>query len=472
MKNLNKNILLIGSFVTMLSIVSCTKSFLDQKPYTSISREDALKTAADIKTALNGTYANLRNGELRGAAVPLLGDLLADNIYLSTVNIGLFNGENAYSITTDGAYSNRVWFFAYANILQANNIIDAELNQGADVLQYKGEAYAIRALVYFDLVRLFGKPYTTDPNSLGVPVVLHYDPAALPKRNTVAEVYTQILSDLDKAINLMSQYNGSARFSKYAAIALKAKVSLYNGDYQNAYDLAKDVLSNSGFTPVNRAALTGYWASATPHDGDNKVETLFELASDVFNNNGSDELSMHFVQADNSEGEMLTTQSLYDAYTATDVRKSLILKGVRNRVGGENPAYIVNKYPVLVGDFNEKKVIRFSEVQLIAAEAAYRINKEPEAIILLNALMAQRDPSLTYHSSGLALLADIVQERRKELAFEGDRFFDLNRLNQDIMRTEEYPSGIIEAGDYRRVMPMPLGEINVNPNIIQNPDYH
>ncbi|MNY00230.1 SusD family protein [compost metagenome] len=86
--------------------------------------------------------------------------------------------------------------------------------------------------------------------------------------------------------------------------------------------------------------------------------------------------------------------------------------------------------------------------------------------------MAQRDPSLSYHSSGLALLADIVQERRKELAFEGDRFFDLNRLNQDIMRTEEYPSGIIEAGDYRRVMPMPLGEINVNPNIIQNPDYH
>ncbi|MNK09439.1 SusD family protein [compost metagenome] len=472
MKNLNKNILLIGSFVTMLSIVSCTKSFLDQKPYTSISREDALKTAADIKTALNGTYANLRNGELRGAAVPLLGDLLADNIYLSTVNIGLFNGENAYSITTDGAYSNRVWFFAYANILQANNIIDAELNQGTDVLQYKGEAYAIRALVYFDLVRLFGKPYTVAPNSLGVPIVLHYDPAALPKRNTVAEVYTQILSDLDKAINLMSQYTGSARFSKYAATALKAKVSLYKGDYQNAYDQAKDVLNNSGFTPVSRTAFAGYWASATPHDGDNKVETLFELASDVFNNNGSDELSMHFVQADNSEGEMLTTQSLYDAYTATDVRKSLVLKGVRNRVGGENPAYIVNKYPVLVGDFNEKKVIRFSEVQLIAAEAAYRINKEPEAIILLNALMAQRDPSLSYHSSGLALLADIVQERRKELAFEGDRFFDLNRLNQDIMRTEEYPSGIIEAGDYRRVMPMPLGEINVNPNIIQNPDYH
>lgn len=424
-----------------------------------------------MKTALNGTYANLRNGELRGAAVPLLGDLLADNIYLSTVNIGLFNGENSYSITTDGAYSNRVWFFAYTNILQANNIIDATLNRGTDVMQYKGEAYAIRALVYFDLVRLFGKPYTTEPNSLGVPIVLHYDPAALPKRNTVAEVYAQILSDLDKAIELMSQYSGSARFSKYAAIALKAKVNLYKGDYQGAYELAKDVLTNSGFTLVNRNALAGYWATATPHSESNKIETLFELASDVFNNNGSDELSMHYVQADNSEGEMLTTQSLYDTYRTTDVRKNLIIKGVRNRVGGENPAYIVNKYPVLVGNFNEKKVIRLSEVQLIAAEAAYRLNKEPEALILLNALMVQRDPSLTYTSSGTSLLTDIVNERRKELAFEGDRFFDLNRLNQDIMRTEEYPSGIIEAGDYRRVMPIPLGEINVNPNIIQNPNY-
>lgn len=472
MKKKNLNILLIGGLVTLLSTVSCTKDFLDQKPYTSVAREDALKTAADIKTALNGTYANLRNGELRGAAVPLLGDLLGDNIYLSTVNIGLFNGENSYSITTDGAYSNRVWFFAYASILQANNIIDAPLNQGADVMQYKGEAYAIRALLYFDLVRLFGKTFTTDPNSLGVPIDLHYDPAALPKRNTVAEVYTQVMSDLDQAISLMSQYNGSGRFSKYAAIALKAKVSLYKGDYQNAYDLAKDVLNNSGFTPVNRTAVAGYWSAATPHDQGNKVETLFELVSDAFNHNGPDELSMHYVQADNSEGEMLTTKSLYDTYNAADVRKKLILIGERNRVGGENPAYIVNKYPVLVGDFNEKKVIRLAEVQLIAAEAAYRTNKEGEALTLLNALVSQRDLSLTYASSGTTLLADIVKERRKELAFEGDRFFDLNRLNQDIMRTEEYPSGIIEAGDYRRVMPIPLGEINVNPNMIQNPSYH
>jgi hypothetical protein len=472
MNNFNINILVIGGLIAMLSVVSCTKSFLDQKPYTSIAREDALKTAADIKTALNGTYANLRNGELRGAAVPLLGDLLADNIYLSAINIGLFNGENAYAITTDGAYSNRVWYFAYVNILQANNIIDAPLNQGDEVMQYKGEAYAIRALVYFDLLRLFGKSYTIEPNSLGVPIVLHYDPAALPKRNTVAEVYGQILSDLDQAIHLMSQYNGSARFSKYAAIALKAKVSLYKGDYQHAYELAMDVLGNSGFTPVGRTALAGYWAAAAPHDADNQVETLFELASDAFNNNGSDELSMHYAQADNSEGEMLTTQSLYDAYTATDVRKKLIIKGVRNRVGGENPAYIVNKYPVLVGDFNEKKVIRLAEVQLIAAEAAYRTNKETEALSLLNALMAQRDLSLTYASTGTSLLADIVKERRKELAFEGDRFFDLNRLNQDILRTPEYPSGTIEAGDYRRLMPIPLGEINVNPNIVQNPGYH
>lgn len=471
MKNLTY-ILLITGLAASISMFSCKKSFLDQKPYTSVSSEDALKTAADIKTALNGAYANLRGGELRGAAVPLLGDLLADNIYLSTINMGLFNGENSYSITTDGAYSNRVWQFGYVNILQVNNIIDAALNQGTEVMQYKGEAYAIRALVYFDLVRLFGKPYTQEPNSLGVPIVLHYDPAALPKRNTVAEVYAQILSDLDQAISLMSQYNGSAKFSKYAALALKAKVNLYKGAYQNAYDQAKEVLNSSGFTLVNRADLADYWAAAAPHDQSNKVETLFELASDAFSNNGLEELSLHFSQADNSEGEMLTTQSLFDTYTNTDVRRNLILKGARNRVGGEDPAYIVNKYPVLVGDFNEKKVIRLSEIQLIAAEAAYRLNKETEALTWLNGLISRRDPSLTYTSTGTALLADIVKERRKELAFEGDRFFDLNRLNQDILRTEEYPSGIIKAGDYRRVMPVPLGEINVNPNIIQNPGYH
>jgi hypothetical protein len=112
-----------------------------------------------------------------------------------------------------------------------------------------------------------------------------------------------------------------------------------------------------------------------------------------------------------------------------------------------------------------------SDVYLIAAEAAYRLGKTNESLDYLNTLMAQRDPSLTYASSGEQLLMDIITERRKELAFEGDRFFDLNRLNLDIQRTPEYSSGDIEAGDPRRIMPIPESETNANPNIEQNQGY-
>ena len=100
----------------------------------------------------------------------------------------------------------------------------------ANINQYKGEAYAIRALCYFYLVRYFAKPYTDDPNSPGVPIILTYNINQKAPRNTVAEVYTQILSDLDKAYTNMTLFSNSGQFSKYAAKALQAKVYLYKGD--------------------------------------------------------------------------------------------------------------------------------------------------------------------------------------------------------------------------------------------------
>ena len=470
MKNF-KTYIIAASAIASLLFGSCKKSFLDQKPYANIPSGDAVKTAADMQLALSGAYVGLRSTNLYGRTIPVFGDLLADNVFVSTVNSGRYISEYTYSVVNNDNDILGTWTDSYVTILRANNIIDAALNDGADVQQYKGEAYAIRALAYFNLVKIYSKSYSDDPSAPGVPIVLHYDPKALPARNTVAEVYTQILSDLEQAYSLMSSYNGSGTFSKYAARALEARVNLYKGDYQKASDEAKEVISSSGFTLAAKGDIAGYWASGTPHDSGTKTETLFEVVSDAVNNNSYDELSNIYVQGGSSYGDLLTTKSLYDSYSATDVRKSLILLGARAKIGGENPAYIVNKYPVVTGDFNDKKVIRLSEVYLIAAEAAARLNQTSDALTSLNTLMAQRDPSTVYASNGAQLLTDIINERRKELAFEGDRFYDLNRLKLDINRTAEYPTGIIKAGDSRRVMPIPQAELNVNPNIKQNPGY-
>jgi hypothetical protein len=350
-------------------------------------------------------------------------------------------------------------------------IIDAPLTGSNSIYQYKGEAYAIRALSYFIIVRLYAQAYTVDSTAPGVPISLHYDPHALPSRNTVAEVYRQISADFDSAFSLMNTYNGTGTFSKYAALALSAKVELYKANYQSAYDKAVQVINESGFSLLQLNDVANYWAAVTPQDNSTRIETFFEVVSDVINYYSGGELATEYVQDPNSTGEVLARQSLYDLYHPTDVRKSLILVGQRLSLGGEDPAWIVNKYTAISGDYNDKKVIRLSEVYLIAAESAYRIGKTNEALTYLNTLVQQRDPSLTYSSSGDALLTDIITERRKELAFEGDRFFDLNRLNQDILRAPESSSGNIKAGDPRRIMPIPEDEINANPHIKQNQGY-
>ncbi|MGY0039641.1 RagB/SusD family nutrient uptake outer membrane protein [Pedobacter sp. NJ-S-72] len=119
-------------------------------------------------------------------------------------------------------------------------------------------------------------------------------------------------------------------------------------------------------------------------------------------------------------------------------------------------------------------MIRVSDVYLIAAEAAKGASNEPLALTYLNKLVSERDPGLIYASAGSQLLDDIITERRKELAFEGDRLHTLNRLRRDIKRSNVFPTAAmnIPYTDFRRIGPIPQTETNNNPNISQNPGYN
>ncbi len=461
MKRLNKAIILTGVLVTGM-FSSCKDSFLDLQPYTQVSNEAAVATEADLLVALRGNYAMLRNANLFGRTIPVIGDLGADNVYISSRNSGRYFAFDQYVITTASADYEGFWNNAYTGILRANNIINSKLADNANVGQLKGEAHAIRALLYFSLVRSFAK------EGEGVPLVLAYDPTLKPSRNTVTEVYTQILSDLDKAYTLMTVYNGSARFSKYAARALAAKVNLYKGDYAQALTFAKDVIDNSGFTLLPSTKVLSYWASPASNASTVKEETLFEVSADATLNAGTDELGYIYNQA--GYGDLLVNEELYKLYSDTDVRKGLVVVG--SRAQAENPALIVNKYQNVAGDRDDKKVLRVSDVYLIAAEASARTNNEAAALTYLNTVVTQRDKSIVYASAGAALIEDIILERRKELAFEGDRYYDLTRLKRDIVRVGgNYKVKEIPYTNNFRIGPIPQSERNANPNISQNPGY-
>ncbi|GAA4795225.1 RagB/SusD family nutrient uptake outer membrane protein [Olivibacter ginsenosidimutans] len=460
-----RKIFLLGFLGFLVS--ACSKNFLDQKPYTSVTPEDALDDASDIAIALNGAYADLRDVSLYGRTLPVFGDLYADNAFTSIKNSGKYVAFDNYTVFANNGDFSGIWNMSYNTILRVNNIINAPVDDES-VRSDKGEAYALRALMYFNLVRIFARPYTESPQALGIPIVLTYDPALKPARNTVAEVYEQILADLDQAISREPVYHGSARISLYAAKALQAKVWLYMGDFEKALAVANDVINNSGFQLVAKDELLSYWADGTYHGADVKKETLFEVDADEVSNISFNELACIYNQ--NSAGDLLANETLYGLYSATDVRRGLFKEGAREQ--GEPNAVLVQKYKNYTGNFDNKKVLRFSEMYLIAAECNTRLGKDEQAKAVLSTWMAERDPAFTTAASGDELLELIIQERRKEFAFEGDRFLDLNRLQLDLHRKGgNYAVKDLVFSDYRRIAPIPKAEMDANGNMKQNPDY-
>ncbi len=455
----NKMLLVIVLLATM---ASCKKEFIELSPSTSLTPTQALGTEADLLVALRGAYSGLRGVDFFGRSMPIWGDIMADNAYQSALNTNRYTFFNDYSDTKGATAADAnvvgLWTSAYSVILRANNIINTTLASSPNVDQYKGEAYAIRALCYFSLVRHFAKPYADDPAALGVPIITTYNPDLKPARSKVSEVYALMIDDLNKAYTLMTKYTNSSQFSKYAAKGLQAKVYLNMNDKTNAKTAALDVINNGGFTVVTAATHASYWANSAVTT--NKIETLFEVSSDAVSNLAFDALSYLYSQAGNY-GDLLCADDLYASYSAADVRKALYATGTRAGL----PSVFVNKYPVISGDLSDTKVLRLSEIYLIAAEASLPTN-EADALTYVNYITSRRGAN-AIASTGTALFEDIITERRKELAFEGDRFHDLQRLKRTITRSTNYPatSRTIPYTVYRRLFPIPQAEVDANPQI-------
>jgi len=272
----------------------------------------------------------------------------------------------------------------------------------------------------------------------------------------------------------MTQDKSSGFFTKWAAKALLARMYQFKGEWDKALTTAEDVINNSGYSLLQLNDVLSFWQNNT--DRNDKLEVLFEIVFDATNNIGNSSLPYFFDQS--GYGDALATESLYDLYSNTDVRKDLFIVG--SPIRGDD-VKVVNKFPNTgSADKDEMKVIRMSEVYFIAAEAAFHQNDETTALTYLNAVATERDPGFAgYSSSGQALLNDILLERRKELAFEGHRYWDLVRNNLDVTRVDlanNYPGNVplvLETTNFHRILPIPQGELDANPSIReqQNPGY-
>lgn len=499
----------MGCAILAASLSSCVNDWLDVAPSDGTDAGAALTSSSDLAAARTGMYKALKGNsslvDYYGQQFFVYGDVHAGDDYQYN-NIGGSNRASFYydmnyqtasEFTSSTSSSNVAWKSPYIVIGRANRIIAAAeggaLSDAAEakatIDQYAAEAKVLRALAHFDLVRIYGKPYTEDQGaSLGVPLVTGVlESNAKPARSTVAEVYTQVVKDLTEAIssNALATETEPGYVSVWGAKAILSRVYLNMGDYANALSVAEDIIKNSGAALWTRDQYFKAWDASTP----NESEFLFRLnvAGSTDNNdlNGIGNL-----QQRDGYKEMVATKKFVDMLTSDpkDVRNGMFLPATAAKevaTYGTNKVFL-NKLRGQGGNLRNVTIvpiIRLSEVYLTAAECAFRKNDKTKAVEYLNDLVKNR----TTTEASLATvdnitLERILIERRKELIGEGQRYFDALRNNETITRyTSEADKGwhktlSKEAQSFNRdyfkaIAAIPQAEINANPNIKQNTGY-
>jgi len=459
--------------VLLTGAVSCSKDFIDLDNPQSLPLEGTIKDLNSLTNASNGVYSYFQEVDYYNRTFILFPDLVSDNAFISRRNVGFYlNYDNAALSSNDnnalGAWAAMYRVISNANLaIAAGEALTVSADQQASVNQVIGEMYAARALAHFDLVRLFAQPYTFTAGAShpGVPIVTTpQKEIAFPARNTVKEVYDQVIADFTKALTLLNVAKKGGYFTPDAAKALLSKVYLYKEDWASAENLASQVIASGNHNLLTNAQYVGSWGE------DFSPESIFEIENAPTDRAAVNGIGFFYEQT--AYGDALATKDLYDTYAATDVRKQLIEEGVRENA--EDPAYIVHKYPKgLTTQDDNIKVIRLSEVYLIRAEAlASQPGKEVQALADLNTIIKRADPmALAVTVTGQALIDRIILERRKELAFEGNRLFDLTRRKMDVPLIQSDKTTVIPYGASRLILPIPLSEKNANPDIQQNEGY-
>lgn len=499
----------MGCAILAASLSSCVNDWLDVAPSDGTDADAALTSSSDLDAARTGMYKALKgNGSLvdyYGQQFFVYGDVHAGDDYqynnLGGSNRASFyydmNYQTASEFTSSTSSSNVAWKSPYIVIGRANRIIAAAeggaLSDAAEakatIDQYAAEAKVLRALAHFDLVRIYGKPYTEDQGaSLGVPLVTEVlESNAKPARSTVAEVYTQVVKDLTEAIssNALATETKPGYVSVWGAKAILSRVYLNMGDYANALSVAEDIIKNSGAALWTRDQYFKAWDASTP----NESEFLFRL--NVAGSTDSNDLNgIGNLQQRDGYKEMVATKKFVDMLTSDpkDVRNDMFLPATAPKevaTYGTNKVFL-NKLRGQGGNLRNVTIvpiIRLSEVYLTAAECAFRNNDKTKAVEYLNDLVKNR----TTTEASLATvdnitLERILIERRKELIGEGQRYFDALRNNETITRyTSEADKGwhktlSKEAQSFNRdyfkaIAAIPQAEINANPNIKQNTGY-
>lgn len=441
---------------TLLSVASSCKKALEISPVDTIEQSKALLTSKDVEVALVGTYSALGSRNLYGGRPFLMADFLANTNAIEWYGTyeELTQTINK-SILKTNTFVNNVWAAGYTAINDANNVLAAVSKvDAAKKNKVEGEAKFIRGAVYFDLVRLYGKAYNdgSPTTNLGVPIVLTPTTAVTDEsyvtRATVAAVYAQAIADLTDAEAKLPATNGFFA-TKSSAAGMLARLYLQMGNYAAAGAAANRVITSGNYS------LTSSYTAAFPTMGSspglNTTEDVFSIQVTTLTGfNGYNEF--YGSSTYGGRGDAVIAQSWIDAnYVGADDRVNAFY---------DDGDMFTSKY---ANPYGNVSIIRLSEMYLIRAECNVRL--APAAPI--GGRTPLQDLSVVRGRAGLtttsATLANILNERKLELAFEGFALHDAKRTQTNI--------GSIAWNANNLVFPIPQIEMDANKNLVQNPGY-
>lgn len=450
-----------------------------------------LTKIATYEGLVNSAYDRMQAFNYLTQYEMLAPDALADNAVLVN-NTGRYVGE-----LVNQAYSHFNYWFLYTAINDCNIVIEYAdtITIASQIPRARAaiiQAYFLRAMAYFDMVRVYGYNPNHVVNGWDKGVILRDKPvfdvtqADARSRASLEDTYEFIENDLLTAIDSMAVPgttipNQPFRPSLAAMHALLAKVYFNWGKYDLALDRIATVLAvkPASIRLATAAEYENMWVNAAIGSG--RVESLFELR--IFPGSTGTNGDWNTVDGVNNSLHSLTTtgitnssqfvlagsQSLMDAYEANDVRRNLF-KNVLVRGRNYNmcmkwpgtssaPGHWADNIPLL----------RMSEIYLMRAESYYHEGDEPNARIALNEVRTRRGlPAVDGTVTGVNLFNRILNEWRVEFAFEGKRFYDLKRNGLDIPKPEGDP---LLFNDFRILAPIPLSQTILNPQLEQNPGY-
>ncbi len=433
--------------ILLLALTSCELGF-DVKPKMLISDDIAFSTKENVYSALIGCYDALQFQHYYGRNLIIIGDLASDNSVASGTKIEYYSVDEN-NLLSDNILVEGVWGDIYSAINRVNYMLfklaEVDFLTETEMKDYTGQLKFLRALHYFNLVRLYGDiPLKTQPTTDAE------EDNSLP-RTPVALVYDQIISDLEYAESNIQNVKPEEA-TVISAKALLASVYLTRNEYVNAELYSSQVISENDYLEVRYASLFG-------NAPEPSKEILFYIP---FNPSDKNRLAeYHYPNPLGGRYENSPSSKLVGMIETQDARKNLIASLYQGATLSQDK-YYTTKYPDLSTGSDKVIVLRNAEMYLIRAEANYHIDSVANLTSILADINAIRNranlPSVD-ETSYQSLIQLIDKEKQIEFAFEGKRWFDLIRTGKAV--------GTIPSvtQNYQMLFPIPQSEIIANPYI-------